>query len=126
MKQKILVVEDNEDNLTVLCDELEYVGYEVISAANGEEAIEKTFTERPDLILMDISIPVIDGWEVTRRLKADPKTESIPIIALTAHAMAGDAEKAKAAGCDGYIAKPCTPDEVAAKVSHFFPRREGE
>lgn len=126
MKQKILVVEDNEDNLTVLCDELEYVGYEVISAANGEEAIEKTFTERPDLILMDISIPVIDGWEVTRRLKADPKTENIPIIALTAHAMAGDAEKAKAAGCDGYIAKPCTPDEVAAKVSHFFPRREGE
>lgn len=126
MKQKILVVEDNEDNLTVLCDELEYVGYEVISAANGEEAIEKTFTERPDLILMDISIPVIDGWEVTRRLKADPKTENIPIIALTAHAMAGDAEKAKAAGCDGYIAKPCTPDEVAAKVGHFFPRREGE
>jgi two-component system cell cycle response regulator DivK len=126
MKQKILVVEDNEDNLTVLCDELEYVGYEVISAANGEEAIEKTFTERPDLILMDISIPVIDGWEATRRLKADPKTENIPIIALTAHAMAGDAEKAKAAGCDGYIAKPCTPDEVAAKVSHFFPRREGE
>lgn len=126
MKQKILVVEDNEDNLTVLCDELEYVGYEVISAANGEEAIEKTFTERPDLILMDISIPVIDGWEVTRRLKTDPKTENIPIIALTAHAMAGDAEKAKAAGCDGYIAKPCTPDEVAAKVGHFFPRREGE
>lgn len=126
MKQKILVVEDNEDNLTVLCDELEYVGYEVISAANGEEAIEKTFTERPDLILMDISIPVIDGWEATRRLKADPKTENIPIIALTAHAMAGDAEKAKAAGCDGYIAKPCTPDEVAAKVGHFFPRREGE
>lgn len=126
MKQKILVVEDNEDNLTVLCDELEYVGYEVISAANGEEAIEKTLTERPDLILMDISIPVIDGWEATRRLKADPKTVDIPIIALTAHAMAGDAEKAKAAGCDGYIAKPCTPDEVAAKVSHFFPRREGE
>lgn len=126
MKQKILVVEDNEDNLTVLCDELEYVGYEVISAANGEEAIEKTLTERPDLILMDISIPVIDGWEATRRLKADPKTVDIPIIALTAHAMAGDAEKAKAAGCDGYIAKPCTPDEVAAKVSHFFPRREVE
>lgn len=126
MKQKILVVEDNEDNLTVLCDELEYVGYEVISAANGEEAIEKTLTERPDLILMDISIPVIDGWEATRRLKADPKTVDIPIIALTAHAMAGDDKKAKAAGCDGYIAKPCTPDEVAAKVSHFFLRREGE
>ena len=126
MKRKILVVEDNEDNLQVVCDELEYAGYEVVSAGDGEEAIQKTLAERPDLILMDISIPIIDGWEVTRRLKADPKTGNIPIIALTAHAMAGDDEKAKAAGCDGYIAKPCTPDVVAAMVGRFFPGREGE
>lgn len=126
MKRKILVVEDNEDNLAVLSDELDYAGYEVISAGDGEEALEKTLAERPDLILMDISIPIIDGWEVTRRLKADPKTGNIPIIALTAHAMAGDEEKAKAAGCDGYIAKPCTPDEVAARVGCFFPDRESD
>jgi len=128
MKRKILVVEDNEDNLQVVCDELEYAGYEVVSAGDGEEAIEKTLAETPDLILMDVSIPIIDGWEVTRRLKADPKTGNIPIIALTAHAMAGDEEKAKAAGCDGYIAKPCTPDEVAARarVCRFFPGREDE
>jgi len=124
MKRKILVVEDNEDNLQVLSDELDYAGYEVVSAGDGEEAIEKTLAEMPDLILMDISIPIIDGWEVTRRLKADPKTSNIPIIALTAHAMSGDEEKAKAAGCDGYIAKPCTPDEVAAKVGHFLLHSE--
>ena len=124
MKRKILVVEDNEDNLQVICDELDYAGYEVVSAGDGEEAIQKTLAERPDLILMDISIPIIDGWEVTRRLKADPKTGNIPIIALTAHAMAGDEQKAKAAGCDGYIAKPCTPDEVAAKVGNFFLHSE--
>ena len=126
MKRKILVVEDNEDNLAVITDELDYAGYEVISASDGEEAIEKTLAEKPALILMDISIPIIDGWEATRRLKADPKTGGIPIIALTAHAMSGDEEKAKAAGCDGYIAKPCTPDEVAARVDRFFSYRDGE
>ena len=92
----------------------------VIEALNGEEGIAKAHSERPDLILMDISIPIIDGWEATQVLKADPQTRTIPIIALTAHALASDRDKAIEVGCDGYLAKPCEPRAVVAEVQRFL------
>jgi CheY-like chemotaxis protein len=95
-------------------------GYEVSEALNGEEGIAKARAERPDLILMDISIPIIDGWEATQVLKHDPLTRDIPIIALTAHALASDREKAMEVGCDGYLAKPCEPRAVVAEVQRFL------
>jgi two-component system cell cycle response regulator DivK len=103
---KILVVEDNEMNRDMLSRRLMRKGYEVIIALDGEEGVAKAQSDAPDLILMDMSLPVLDGWEATRRLKADPETQAIPIIALTAHAMAGDREQALAAGCDDYDSKP--------------------
>ncbi len=116
----ILLVEDNEDNRTVYRTILEHFGYEVIEARNGEDGIRMARDELPDLILMDISIPVIDGWEATRILKADEKTSEIPIIALTAHALATDRAKAEEIGCDGYLAKPCEPRRVVAEVEKFI------
>jgi len=103
---KILVVEDNEMNLDMLTDRLLRRDHEVIAAIDGEAALVKAHTENPDIILMDLSLPGLDGWEVTRRLKADDATRRIPILALTAHAMSGDREKALAAGCDDYDSKP--------------------
>ncbi|HEV2132489.1 MAG TPA: response regulator [Longimicrobiaceae bacterium] len=116
----ILLVEDNEDNRTVYRTILEHFGYEVIEARNGEDGIRMAREELPDLILMDISIPVIDGWEATRILKAEEKTSGIPIIALTAHALATDRAKAEEIGCDGYLAKPCEPRRVVAEVEKFI------
>ena len=110
----VLLVEDNEDNRIVYSTILRHFGYEVSEALNGEEGIAKARAERPDLILMDISIPIIDGWEATQVLKRDPETKNIPIIALTAHALASDREKAMEVGCDGYLAKPCEPKAVVA------------
>ena len=118
--QKILVVEDNKDNRELVVKVLEINGYHVIEAVDGEEAIEKTKTENPDLILMDLFIPKIDGYEVTRRLKRDIDLKSIPIIALTAHAMKGDMEVALAAGCDGYIPKPIDVRELPKQIEHFL------
>src|SRR5438445_6144986 len=112
----VLLVEDNEDNRIVYSTILKHFGYDVTEALNGEEGIAKARAEKPDLILMDISIPIIDGWEATQVLKHDPATKSIPIIALTAHALASDREKAMEVGCDGYLAKPCEPRAVAAAV----------
>ena len=103
---KILLVEDNEMNRDMLSRRLERKGYEVVIAVNGQEGVELVSSTRPDLILMDLSLPIIDGWEATRRIKADPATASIPVIALTAHAMAGDRERAFAAGFDAYLTKP--------------------
>ena len=103
----VLLVEDNEDNRTVYRTILEHFGYRVIEARNGEDGIRMAREQHPDLILMDISIPLIDGWEATKILKADPGTSSTPIIALTAHALATDRAKAQEVGCDGYLAKPC-------------------
>src|SRR5688500_18430305 len=99
---KILYVEDNEDNVYMLRSRLLRYGHEVAVAPDGERAIEAARNEHPDLILMDLSLPVVDGWEATRRLKASPETKAIPVIALSAHAMEGDREKAVAAGCDDY------------------------
>jgi len=118
--QKILVVEDNQDNRELVVKVLKVNGYQVIEAVDGEEAIEKTKTECPDLILMDLFIPKIDGYEVTRRLKRDRDLKSIPIIALTAHAMKGDMEIALAAGCDGYIPKPIDVRELPKQIERFL------
>ncbi len=113
---KILVVEDNEMNRDMLSRRLMRKGYEVIIALDGEEGVAKAQAEAPDLILMDMSLPVLDGWEATRRLKAAPETQAIPIIALTAHAMAGDRERALAAGCDDYDSKPFDFDQLLGKI----------
>ena len=116
----VLLVEDNEDNRTVYRTILEHFGYTVAEARNGEDGVRMARDVHPDLILMDISIPAIDGWEATRILKADPRTKEIPIIALTAHALATDRAKAEEAGCDGYLAKPCEPRHVVAEVERFL------
>ncbi len=115
-----LLVGDNEDNRIVYSTILRHFGYTVIEALNGEEGIFRARAELPDLILMDISIPIIDGWEATQVLKHDPATSAIPIIALTAHALASDREKAMEVGCDGYLAKPCEPRAVVAEVQRFL------
>lgn len=112
----ILLVEDNLHNRKIFKDMLEHYGFHTLEAEDGAKALELVASEHPSLILMDLSIPVIDGWECTRRLKADPATRAIPIIALTAHAMRGDEERARAAGCDGYLAKPVSPKRVVAEV----------
>jgi CheY-like chemotaxis protein len=121
----VLLVEDNEDNRIVYSTILRHFGYSVTEALNGEEGIAKARSEKPDLILMDISIPVIDGWEATQVLKHDPQTREIPIIALTAHALASDREKAMEVGCDGYLAKPCEPRAVVAEVQRFLGKGNG-
>jgi CheY-like chemotaxis protein len=121
----VLLVEDNEDNRIVYSTILRHFGYSVTEALNGEEGIAKARSEKPDLILMDISIPVIDGWEATQVLKHDPQTRQIPIIALTAHALASDREKAMEVGCDGYLAKPCEPRAVVAEVQRFLGKSDG-
>jgi two-component system, cell cycle response regulator DivK len=118
--KRVLLVEDNEDNRTVYRTILEHFGYGVIEARNGEDGVRMAREEHPDLILMDISIPVIDGWEATKILKGDDKTRNIPIIALTAHALATDRAKASEVGCDGYLAKPCEPRRVVAEVEKFI------
>jgi two-component system cell cycle response regulator DivK len=115
----VLIVEDNEDNLVVYRTILEHVGYNVIEARDGEEGVQRATDDHPDLILMDISIPKIDGWEATRRLKGEDSTRDIPIIALTAHALEEDREKARRVGCDGYLAKPVEPRRVVEEVERF-------
>jgi two-component system cell cycle response regulator DivK len=118
-RKTVLLVEDNEDNLVVYRTILEHVGYHVIEARDGEEGVARATQEQPALILMDISIPKIDGWEATQRLKADARTDAIPIIALTAHALEEDRQKALQAGCDGYLAKPVEPRRVVQEVERF-------
>jgi len=117
--KKVLVVEDVEMNRELMVQLLED-RYEVIEAVNGEEGVEAAERERPELILMDLSLPVMNGWEATRRLKADPELKSIPVIALTAHAMKGDRETALAAGCDDYLVKPIDEDELMEKMTKFL------
>lgn len=112
----ILIVEDNADNLLIYSTILEFSGYRVISAVDGHSGLDLARQERPALILMDVSIPGIDGWEVTRVLKADPATAAIPIIVLTAHALAADRERAFEVGADGYISKPADPKTVLTAV----------
>jgi CheY-like chemotaxis protein len=112
----VLLVEDNEDNLRIYSTILTYSGYNVVEATDGEAGLAAARDQQPDLILMDVSIPKIDGWEVTRLLKSDPATSTIPVIALTAHALATDRERAQEIGFDGYISKPAEPRQVLAEV----------
>ena len=117
--RKILIVEDVEYNRDLLVQLLEEE-YDVMTAADGAAGVEAAARERPDLILMDLSLPVVDGWEATRRLKARPETAAIPVIALTAHAMQGDEDKARACGCDDYLTKPIDEDQLFAKLERFL------
>jgi two-component system cell cycle response regulator DivK len=119
-KKRILVVEDHEDNRRILRDMLTNAGYEVIEAENGEEALRAASAHYPDLILMDIQLPVIDGYESTRRLKADPEVRAIPVIVITSYALSGDEAKARAAGCDDYVTKPYSPRQVLAKIQTYL------
>jgi CheY-like chemotaxis protein len=114
---KVLYVEDNEDNVYVLKSRLTRKGYTVLVAADGAQGVLMAAAELPEIILMDLSLPVLDGWEATRRIKAEPKTRHIPIIALTAHAMTGDKEKALAAGCDDFDTKPIEIERLIGKIT---------
>ena len=126
MVRKLLYVEDNDDNIYMLTLWFDVAGgYEIVSAPDGAAGIAMATAERPDLILMDLNLPEIDGWEATRRLKADPATRDIPIIALTAHAMAGDREKALATGCDEFETKPIDFDRLLPKVERLIDAKEG-
>ncbi|MGH7366595.1 MAG: response regulator [Candidatus Rokuibacteriota bacterium] len=118
---KILYFEDNDDNVYVVKNRLGRAGFTVMVAMDGAQGLALAATERPDLVLMDLSLPVLDGWEATRRLKADPATRDIPVIALSAHAMAGDREKALAAGCDDYDTKPIDFNRLRAKIQALLP-----
>jgi CheY-like chemotaxis protein len=118
---KILYVEDNEDNVYMLTRRLERAGFEVVVASDGEQGVALARAARPDLILMDLSLPVLDGWEATRRLKATEETRAIPIIALSAHAMPGDRERALEAGCDDYDPKPIKLPGLLAKIRALLP-----
>jgi two-component system cell cycle response regulator DivK len=121
MNRRILVIEDHEDNRRILRDLLTAAGYDILEAVTGQEGIAKTMGCRPDLILMDIQLPLLDGYEVIRRLKADPATAHIPIVAVTSYALSGDEARARAAGCDAYIAKPYSPRALLTKIREFVP-----
>ncbi len=118
--KRILVVEDRQDNITLIMDILESLGYQVLHAWDGETGVRLTREEQPDLILMDLSLPEMDGWTATSHLKADDTTQQIPIIALTAHAMLGDRERALEAGCDDFISKPINFRELAQKLQEYL------
>ena len=121
---KILLVEDNEMNRDMLSRRLVRSGYEVALAVDGAQGVAMAATEAPDLVLMDMSLPVLDGWEATRRLKADPATRALPVIALTAHAMSGDEKKAREAGCDDFDTKPVEYMRLVAKIEGLLQKRK--
>jgi|SRR5258708_1428867 two-component system cell cycle response regulator DivK len=121
MTKRILVIEDQEDNRAILRDLLTGAGFELIEAVDGEEGVKLAQSEQPDLILMDIQLPLIDGYEATRQIREFDDLKSIPIIAVTSYALSGDEAKARAAGCNGYVAKPFSPRQLLAKVREFFP-----
>jgi two-component system, cell cycle response regulator DivK len=120
MNKRILVVEDQPDNRRILRDLLGNAGYELIEAESGEEALTAVEAQRPDLILMDIQLPVMDGYEATRRIRLNPALKSIPIIAVTSYALAGDEAKALAVGCNAYVTKPFSPRALLAKVQEHL------
>jgi len=120
----VLVVEDYQDAREMYAAYLQFSGYRVAEATNGVEAIEKTLELLPDIILMDLALPKMDGWEATRRLKSDERTKHIPIVALTGHALAGHAEGARQAGCDSFVTKPCLPDALVAEIRRMLENRD--
>jgi len=119
-KPRVLVVDDYPDAREMYGEYLEYSGYDVIQAANGVEALQRAVDDAPDIILMDLSLPVMDGWEATRRLKADARTASIPVVALTGHALAGISEGARQAGCDAFVTKPCLPEDLVVEIKRVL------
>jgi two-component system cell cycle response regulator DivK len=121
MNKTILVIEDHEDNRRIMRDLLTSSGYEVIEAVTGEEGVTAAETHRPDLILMDVQLPGLDGYEATRLIKANPNLQSIPIIVVTSYALSGDDVKAFEAGCDAYVTKPYSPRELLARIRKFLP-----
>ena len=121
-RPRVLVVDDYPDAREMYGEYLEYSGYDVIQAANGVEALQRAVDEAPDIILMDLSLPVMDGWEATRRLKADTRTASIPVVALTGHALAGISEGARQAGCDAFVTKPCLPEDLVVEIKRVLER----
>jgi len=133
-KPRVLVVDDYPDAREMYSEYLEYCGFEVEQAANGMEALQRALETQPDIILMDLSLPVMDGWEATRRLKADKRTGRIPVVALTGHALAGISEGAKKAGCDAFVTKPCLPEDLVKEIRRVLdeskaagkPRRSGK
>jgi two-component system, cell cycle response regulator DivK len=121
MTKRILVVEDQEDNRRIIRDLLTSAGYALIEATDGEAGVRLAEAERPDLILMDIQLPLLDGHEATRRIKQDPDLRHIPVIVVTSYALSGDDAKAMAAGCDAYVAKPFSPRQLLATIRQFLP-----
>ena len=126
MKQRILVVEDQEDNRRIMRDLLVSAGYEVIEAASGSAGVDMAASAKPDLILMDLQLPLIDGLEATRRIRAAPASSDTPVIAVTSYALSGDNEKALAAGCNAYFSKPVSPRRLLAKIEAVLPKPDGE
>ena len=120
MSKLILVVEDQPDSRRIIRDMLAPTDYEIIEAEDGEQALAAVAKQRPDLILMDIQLPIMDGYTATRRIKADPKLRSIPIIAVTSYALNGEEKKARAAGCDDYVPKPFSPRQLLAKIRQYL------
>ena len=120
MTLKILVADDDLDNRTIATETLRAAGYEVCTATDGVEAVASALKEKPDLILVDLSMPKMDGWETVKRLKTAPETSNIPVIAFTAHAMQGDEQKARDAGCDGFLTKPCPPKKIIEKIKEWI------
>src|SRR4051812_42026823 len=121
MSRLILVVEDQEDNRQIIRDLLSSLDYQLAEAENGVEALAAIAKQKPNLILMDIQMPIMDGYETTRRIKADPATKGIPIIAVTSYALSGDEQKARDAGCDDYVPKPFSPRQLLAKIRQYLP-----
>jgi CheY-like chemotaxis protein len=115
-RPRVLLVDDYPDAREMYAEYLEFSGFEVVEAENGMEALQRAVEASPDIILMDLSLPVMDGWEATRRLKADKRTAQIPVVALTGHALAGISEGAKKAGCDAFVTKPCLPEDLVKEI----------
>ncbi len=124
LKPRVLLVDDYPDAREMYAEYLQFSGYDVIEAANGMEALQRALDSAPDIILMDLSLPVMDGWEATRRLKSDERTAPIPVIALTGHALAGISEGAKKAGCDAFVTKPCLPEDLVREIRNVLDSRE--
>ena len=121
----VLLVDDYSDAREMYTEYLQFSGFDVVEAGNGLEALQRAEDASPDIILMDLSLPVMDGWEATRRLKANPRTASIPIVALTSHALAGIADTAKKAGCDALITKPCLPHDLVTEIRNILASPSG-
>jgi CheY-like chemotaxis protein len=124
-KVRVLLVDDYPDAREMYSEYLSFSGFDVVEAANGMEALERAAADGPDIVLMDLSLPVMDGWEATRRLKADSRTAHIPVVALTGHALAGISEGARQAGCDAFVTKPCLPEDLVKEIRRVLERPAG-